>query len=145
MAKLKKRVLENKSKQVAEKKNIDSNILLDENYIQTIIDNVHQTIQIPSFELASPIEDGKWKTEMYCHSVNESISSNLEFDGYILVRESNVEEYIAKRNSAFEIPVSSHKKNNVIGLRQIDAEKVGGKCVFIVPNTNYSEEIGLII
>ena len=127
-----------------ELKEIDGKVL-DENYIQTIIDNVHQTIQIPSFELASPIEDGKWKTEMYCHSVNESISSNLEFDGYILVRESNVEEYIAKRNSAFEIPVSSHKKNNVIGLRQIDAEKVGGKCVFIVPNTNYSEEIGLII
>lgn len=127
-----------------ELKAIDGEVL-DENYIQTIIDRVHPTIQIPSFDLASPIENGKWKTEMYCHSVDESIASNLEFDGYILVRESNAEEYVAKRNSAFEIPVSSHKKNKIIGLKQIDTEKVGGKCVFIVPNINYSDEIGLII
>jgi hypothetical protein len=32
-----------------------------------------------------------------------------------------------------------------MGLTQIEAEKVGGKCVFIVLDTNYSEEIGLII
>jgi CRISPR-associated endonuclease/helicase Cas3 len=76
-----------------ELKKIDNNIL-DENYIQTIIDNVHPSIQIPAFQLASPIEDEKWKTEMYSHSVNESISSNLEFDGYILVRNSKVEENI---------------------------------------------------
>lgn len=127
-----------------ELKAIDGKVL-DENYIQTIIDRVHPTIQTPSFDLASPIEDGKWKTEMYCHSVNETISSNLEFDGYVLVREGRLEEYISKRTSEFEIPVSSYKKKKVMGLKQIDADKVGGKCAFIVPDSNYSEEIGLII
>jgi CRISPR-associated endonuclease/helicase Cas3 len=41
-----------------ELKAIDGKVL-DENYIQTIIDRVHPTIQIPSFDLASPIENGK--------------------------------------------------------------------------------------
>ena len=127
-----------------ELKKIDDNVL-DENYIQTIIDNVHPNIPVPAFQLASPIENGIWKTEMYCHSVDESISSNLEFDGYILVRECRAEEYITRRNTSFEIPVSSHKKKFVLGFKQIDAEKVGGKCVFIVPDTNYNDEIGLII
>lgn len=119
--------------------------VLDENYIQTIIDNVHPTIEIPKFDIASPYDNGEWKTEMYCHRTNESIASNLEFDGYIVIRESMVGLYLENRDSAFEIPVSSHRKKDVEGFEQINPEKVGGKCVYIVPDKMYDFEYGLII
>jgi len=82
---------------------------------------------------------------MYCHRTNESIASNLEFDGYIVIRESMVGAYLENRDSAFEIPVSSHRKKDVEGFEQINPEKVGGKCVYIVPDKMYDFEYGLII
>ena len=126
-----------------ELKKIDGEIL-DENYIQTLIDNVHQTIEVPKFNLGSPFENGEWKTEMYCHSINESIASNLEFDGYTVICKNRESEYIRTRNTSFEIPVSAHKSYLIAKLEQIDPEVVGGKYVYVAPNANYSDEIGLV-
>ena len=136
---------EDKCKTTFDELNKINGQILDENYIQTIIDNVHKTISIPNYEIASPLKNGEWKTEMYCHSVNESIASDLEFDGIIFIRSSKADKYIASSNINFEIPASSFKKKAIGNLKQIDPEKVGGKCVFIVPDTNYNDELGLIV
>ena len=120
--------------------------VLDENYIQTIIDNVHPSVDEFKFDLANPKdEEGVWKTEEYCHTVNESIASNLEFVGYIAVRESNEEEYKRTKKVSLEIPVSTHNKSWASGLRQIPAEEVGGKLVYVVPDTMYIKGIGLLL
>ena len=120
--------------------------VLDENYIQTIIDNVHPSVDEFKFDLANPYdENGVWKTEEFCHTVNESIASNLEFVGYVAVRESNKDEYIRTKNISFEIPVSTHDKKWTNGLEQIPIELVGGKLVYVVPDTMYLKGIGLIL
>lgn len=128
-----------------ELKKIDGQVL-DENYIQIIIDNVHPAIQDVKFELASPVdENGEWKTDMYSHTTNESLASSLEFDGWVVIRQSNKEEYLKTRNISFEIPVSTHKKGWNSGLEQLDPEKVGGKYVFVVPDSWYEKGFGLML
>lgn len=117
--------------------------VLDENDIQTIIDNVHPSLNNPSFNLSSPFKDGEWKTEMYCHTVNENISSNLEFDGYTLVCEKHVCEYQMNNDISYEIPVSSSKRKIIETLKEIPSKT--GKQVFIVQDTMYNDELGLII
>lgn len=117
--------------------------VLDENDIQTIIDNVHPSLNNPSFNLSSPFKDGEWKTEMYCHTVNENISSNLEFDGYTLVCEKHVCEYQMNNDISYEIPVSSSKRKIIETLKEIPSKT--GKQVFIVQDTMYDDELGLII
>ena len=120
--------------------------VLDENYIQTIIDNVHTDVNDFKFELANPYdESGVWKTQEYCHTVGESVASTLEFVGYVAIRESNKEGYLRTRNIAFEIPVSTHNKKWANGLEQLDKEKVGGKLVYVVPDSWYEKGIGLMI
>jgi CRISPR-associated endonuclease/helicase Cas3 len=126
-------------------KKIDGRVL-DENYIQTIIDNVHISVNDFKFELANPYdENGVWKTQKFCHTVGESVASTLEFVGCVAVRESNKDEYIRTRNIAFEIPISTHNKKWSNGITPIDKEKVGGKLVYPVPDSWYEKGIGLII
>ena len=128
-----------------ELKKIDGQVL-DENYIQTIIDNVHPNVNEFKFELANPYdENGTWKTQEYCHTVGESVASALEFVGCVVVKESNKDEYIRTRNVGFEIPVSTHNKKWTNGLEQLDNEKVGGKLVYVVPDSWYERGIGLVV
>lgn len=128
-----------------ELKKIDGQVL-DENYIQTIIDNVHPNVNEFKFELANPYdENGVWKTQEYCHTVGESVASALEFVGCVVVKESNKDEYIRTRNVGFEIPVSTYNKKWTNGLEQLDNEKVGGKLVYVVPDSWYERGIGLVV
>ena len=119
--------------------------MLDENYVQEIIDNIYGKVTLTNFDMANPYEDGEWKSEMYCHNVNESIASTLEFSGYICVRESKVDEYVHSKNIGLEIPLSSHKKHKVENLKMIDTDKLRGKNVYIVPNGLYNDEVGLML
>ena len=121
---------------------INGNVL-DENHIQTLIDNVHPSSEIPNFQRASPFENGEWKSEKYSHNVNESsIASILEFDGYILICASKAKQYPQK--TEFEIPISSHKFNKIKNLlRPFDANKAKGKKIFIIDDRHYDEELGL--
>ena len=129
-----------------ELKKIDGKVL-DENYIQTIIDNVHFDIKNFKFELANPKDkEGIWKTEEFSHQVNESIAKNLEFSGCIVIRESNRDEYVRTRNTRYEIPVSK----SVAELQKtfgnpIDPSIVGGKIVFVAQDSMYIKGLGLII
>ena len=122
-----------------------NNEILDENYVQDIIDNIYGKVTLTNFNMANPYEDGEWKTEMYCHNVNESIASTLEFNGYTCVRESKVDEYVQTKNIGLEIPLSSHKKSKVENLRMIDTDRLRGKNVYIVPDALYSDEVGLML
>ena len=120
---------------------INGNVL-DENHIQTLIDNVHPSSEIPNFQRASPFENGEWKSKKYSHNVNESIASILEFDGYILICASKAKQYPQK--TEFEIPISSHKFNKIKNLlRPFDANKAKGKKIFIIDDRHYDEELGL--
>lgn len=119
--------------------------VLDENYVQDIIDNIYGKVTLTNFDMANPYEDGEWKSEMYCHNVNESIASTLEFSGYICVRESKVDEYVNTKNIGLEIPLSSHKKSKVENFKTIDSNNLKGKNVYIVPDALYTDEVGLMI
>ena len=128
----------------AELRKIDGK-MLDENHVQNIIDNIYEKITLTNFDMANPYKDGEWKSPMYCHNVKDSIASALEFNGYICVTESDVEEYINTKNIALEIPVSSFKKKKVEQLRTIDSNNLKGKMVYIVSDALYSDELGLML
>ena len=128
-----------------ELKKINGNIL-DENYIQTIIDRVHPNAKDFNFDLANPFdEDGNWKRLEYCHQTGESVAPSLEFVGYLAILERDKDEYIRTKDTSLEIPISTHNNKWTNGLEQIDKEKVGGKLVYVAPDKWYKEGIGLIL
>lgn len=117
----------------------NNKVLLEKN-IQSIIDKIHDDNNSLKDDLKykniTPYnDDGTWKSKMYSNTVNETISSILEFNGYIGILSSNEEEYIKTKNKNLEIPISGKD------LSEKDKEK--GYCLF--NDNQYSYEYGLLI
>lgn len=119
-----------------------NNGILDETYIQVLIDNVHSTPTQGLFSNATPWnENGEWKNTMYSHVLNTSVAKQLNFNGYVCVLDRDKDEYLKTYNSDLEIPLSYEPKKYQ-ALYDNKNEKI---IAYIVPNKNYDSELGLIL
>lgn len=113
---------------------------LEETSIQSFIDYVHNEPPTERFDASSPWnEKHEWKNEMYCNVLNTSISKELEFEGFIGILESDIEEYKKSGDKGLEIPLSFEPKS------YSTIEKNGKIIAYILPNYKYDSELGLFL
>lgn len=118
-----------------------NNKVLEEKELQNIIDYVHPNNDDNVYEKSNPFNDnGEWKQKMFSNVINTSLSKELEFEGYIGILESDLDEYIINKNKNVEIPLSHEIKKFKPILNKND--KVIG---FIIPTNRYSYELGCVI
>lgn len=118
-----------------------NNKVLEEKELQSIIDYVHPNNDDNVYEKANPFNDnGIWKQKMFSNVINTSLSKELEFEGYVGILESDLDDYMNNKNKNLEIPLSYEIKNFKPILNKNEKE-IG----FIIPNNRYSYELGCII
>lgn len=123
---------------------------LDENYVQSLIDYVHNDTYTLDDKFMYPYDKhGEWKETECFDDVDNHICDLLQFDGDILILEKDVDSYIKTNDDKYEIPFCFYddgtktKKIKELSLR----EYCGGKSYvqfYIVPNSMYNNELGLI-
>lgn len=118
--------------------------ILPETDIQKVIDEVHPTII--EWKLSTPIKDFQ---KQFCDAVNNSVAKELNFNGYIGIQECNIEQYRETQDSKLEIPLPVHRvENKLYGLfkdgtyKPIPSTSDEPLLFAIVPNGNYSDELG---
>jgi hypothetical protein len=115
--------------------------VLEEKKIQNIIDYVHPNNDGNVYEKSNPFNDnGEWKQKMFSNVINTSLSKELEFEGYIGVIESDLDDYVNNKNKNVEIPLSHEIKNFQPILNK--NEKIIG---FVIPTNKYHSDLGCII
>lgn len=109
--------------------------LLYESKIQEMIDFVHTINAVPVRENISPVDNnGVWKSDMYCHCVNESIAKALEITGFVGILESKINRYLETKDKRMEIPLNQYAEKKF--------KKYGDTNILIIPDSKYSEELG---
>lgn len=109
--------------------------VLKESRIQSMIDNVHTINAVPVRENISPIDSsGEWKSDMYCHCVNESIAKGLEIVGFVGILRSKLDSYLLTKDKTIEIPLNQYADKKF--------SKYNDTNILIVPDNLYNEELG---
>lgn len=118
-----------------------NNKVLEEKELQNIIDYVHPNNDDNVYEKANPFDDnGEWKQKMFSHVINTKLSKELEFEGYVGILESDLDEYMTNMNKSVEIPLS-HENKKFKTIFNKNGEEIG----YIIPTNRYSYELGCII
>ena len=117
--------------------------VLAEKELQSIIDYVHDKNDNNHYDHSNPFDDdGEWKTKLYSNVINNSLSKELEFNGYVGVLEQDLDDYILNNfnNKDVEIPFS-HELKNCKKIIKANGVEIG----YIIPNSMYNDELGCFI
>lgn len=122
-----------------------NNTVLPETDIQKVIDEVHPTLD--EFKMTKSINS---VFPLFSHNTNDTISTILEFSGYIGIQECNIDKYKETRNPNLEIPLPPHRvEDHLVGYFKNGEYKPVGKTsdktglqFIVIPNANYSNIIG---
>jgi CRISPR/Cas system-associated endonuclease/helicase Cas3 len=118
-----------------------NNKVLEEKELQNIIDYVHPNNDDNVYENSNPFDNnGEWKQKMFSNVINTSLSKELEFEGYIGILESDLDEYMTNMNKNVEIPLS-HEIKKFKSILNKNGKEIG----YIIPTNRYSYELGCII
>lgn len=118
-----------------------NNKVLEEKELQNIIDYVHPNNDDNVYENSNPFDNnGEWKQKMFSNVINTSLSKELEFEGYVGILESDLDDYMTNMNKNVEIPLS-HEIKKFKSILNKNGKEIG----YIIPINRYSYELGCII
>lgn len=117
--------------------------LLHESHLQKMIDSVYPSMEFMDIDYSGAIYiDGEWQLQKLCHFNNASFVQVLDIDSAVCITEADKTAYKESSRddaSMLEIPVN-YKSVAYRKLQQID----DGLCPFVIPDSAYSEELGLL-
>lgn len=113
--------------------------VLEERKIQSVIDYVYPSLDNRRYDSANPYnENNEWKSKMFSNVINNSLSKELDFEGYVGILSKDMKSYVEEGNNHVEIPLSFIPKYSV-------EQCVNNKHFCEIPNTRYDQEYGLLI
>lgn len=116
--------------------------LLKETEVQSMLDYVYPTIEIPVIDFSNvTFVGGEWQIGKLCHKAKSALLEQLDINSAICITESDKDGYWKDgkmESQENEIPVNYRS----VGYKNLEQLQVGMR-PFVIPDKAYSEELGL--
>jgi CRISPR-associated endonuclease/helicase Cas3 len=118
--------------------------VLKERTIQNLLDEVFQDLDEKSVELSSAFVDGSFRLRELCHQAKSVLLEAMEIETTACITQSDWDSYKTLKvedRASLEIPVSY----KAVAFRNLEKERKIGNRPFIVPDSAYDNQLGLLI